>query len=157
MHFLVIGTTFVMITDDLEQLLKGIMNEARRLVNAERCSFFLLEKQHNSKVPRLVAKAFDGPDHLAVSSTTAALGSCVIPAEYRAIAGHVAVTGQLLNIADAYSHPLFCQEVDKATGFKTRFGLPLQERPQQILFPFSPQEHFVLPYQERGRYCPGGG
>lgn len=36
------------------------------------------------------------------------------------IAGHVAATGQLLNIDDAYSHPLFYKGVDEATGFRTR-------------------------------------
>ena len=28
--------------------------------------------------------------------------------------------GVLLNIKDAYSHPLFCRDVDRETGFKTR-------------------------------------
>jgi len=37
------------------------------------------------------------------------------------IAGHVAVTGHLLNIKDAYAHPLFHEGMDKNTGFKTRF------------------------------------
>jgi signal transduction protein with GAF and PtsI domain len=42
-----------------------------------------------------------------------------IPAD-QGIAGHVAQTGQLLNIRDAYSHPLFYPDVDKSTGFQTR-------------------------------------
>lgn len=36
------------------------------------------------------------------------------------IAGHVATTGKLLNIRDAYNHPLFYPGIDEATGFKTR-------------------------------------
>jgi len=36
------------------------------------------------------------------------------------IAGHVATTGKLLNIRDAYNHPLFYRGIDEATGFKTR-------------------------------------
>ncbi|MEQ2168054.1 hypothetical protein GOODEAATRI_010566, partial [Goodea atripinnis] len=36
------------------------------------------------------------------------------------IAGHVATTGQILNIKDAYSHPLFYRGVDDSTGFRTR-------------------------------------
>ena len=36
------------------------------------------------------------------------------------IAGQVAATGQALNIPDAYAHPLFNQEVDQKTGFRTR-------------------------------------
>ncbi|ROT80059.1 putative cGMP-dependent 3 [Penaeus vannamei] len=36
------------------------------------------------------------------------------------IAGHVATTGRLLNIKDAYAHPLFYKGFDECTGFKTR-------------------------------------
>ena len=36
------------------------------------------------------------------------------------VTGHVAMTGKLLNIKDAYSHPLFYSGVDEATGFVTR-------------------------------------
>lgn len=36
------------------------------------------------------------------------------------IAGHVATTGQLLNIRDAYNHPLFYRGIDELTGFRTR-------------------------------------
>lgn len=43
-----------------------------------------------------------------------------IPAN-QGIAGHVNTTGQLLNIDDAYSHPLFYRGVDDSTGFRTRF------------------------------------
>ena len=36
------------------------------------------------------------------------------------IAGHVAKTGELLNIPDAQSHPLFYRNIDQLTGFTTR-------------------------------------
>lgn len=36
------------------------------------------------------------------------------------MSGHVAATGKLLNIKDAYSHPLFYKGMDEATGFRTR-------------------------------------
>ena len=36
------------------------------------------------------------------------------------IAGHVAQTGELLNIPDAQSHPLFYRNIDQITGFTTR-------------------------------------
>ena len=39
------------------------------------------------------------------------------------IAGRVATTGQLLNIKDAYSHPLFYRGFDDSTGFKTRLEI----------------------------------
>ena len=44
-------------------------------------------------------------------------------------AGYVATTGEILNIKDAYSHPLFYKSLDESTGFKTRNMLcfPIQD------------------------------
>lgn len=95
--------------DDLNGLLREIMAEARRLTNAERCSLFLLDPEHL----HLVAKVFDGVIHEHVSTE-------VRIAKDQGIAGHVALTGKLLNIKDAYSHPLFYKGMDEATGFRTR-------------------------------------
>lgn len=36
------------------------------------------------------------------------------------IAGHVATSGKLLNIRDAYNHSLFYRGIDELTGFRTR-------------------------------------
>ncbi|KOC66276.1 cGMP-dependent 3',5'-cyclic phosphodiesterase [Habropoda laboriosa] len=36
------------------------------------------------------------------------------------IAGHVATTGNVLNIRNAYEHPLFYRGIDEVTGFRTR-------------------------------------
>lgn len=41
---------------DIDDLLREIMSEARRLTNSERCSLFLLDHDHQN----LVAKVFDG-------------------------------------------------------------------------------------------------
>ena len=41
---------------DLTDLLREIMNEARKLTNADRCSIFLLDRATNE----LVGKVFDG-------------------------------------------------------------------------------------------------
>lgn len=38
----------------------------------------------------------------------------------KGIAGHVATSGKLLNIRDAYNHPLFYRGIDELTGFRTR-------------------------------------
>ena len=42
-------------------------------------------------------------------------------AKNQGIAGHVATTGEVLNIRNAYSHPLFYKGIDDITGFKTRY------------------------------------
>ncbi|KAF7998096.1 hypothetical protein HCN44_009494 [Aphidius gifuensis] len=92
---------------DLPDLLKEIMIEARRLTNAERCSLFLLDTENNE----LVAKVFDGQslmtDEMRLSVD-------------QGVAGKVAKSGNLLNIRDAYNHPLFYSGFDEATGFKTK-------------------------------------
>ncbi|CAL4063774.1 unnamed protein product [Meganyctiphanes norvegica] len=93
--------------DDLPVLLKEVMTEARNLTGAERCSLFLLEQN------QLVAKVFDGEKKKKADEEVR------LPMD-QGIAGQVATTGQLLNIRDAYSHPLFYRGFDQATGFKTR-------------------------------------
>ncbi|XP_017893026.1 cGMP-dependent 3',5'-cyclic phosphodiesterase-like isoform X2 [Ceratina calcarata] len=93
---------------EFSDLLREIMAEVRNLTNAERCSLFLLDPEHEE----LVAKVFDG---LAIKDSH----EMRIPIG-QGIAGHVATTGKLLNIRDAYKDPLFYKGVDELTGFKTR-------------------------------------
>jgi GAF domain-containing protein len=52
-----------MFLGDLTDLLREIMVEARKLTNAERCSLFLLDSEHD----HLVAKIFDGETSTEVS------------------------------------------------------------------------------------------
>ncbi|XP_012562421.2 cGMP-dependent 3',5'-cyclic phosphodiesterase isoform X1 [Hydra vulgaris] len=93
--------------DDISTLLNKIMEEARNLTKAERCSLFLVDHDNFE----LVAKVFDG-----IKTETPEVR---IPIN-QGIAGHVACTGEMLNIKDAYSHPLFYPDVDAMTGFKTK-------------------------------------
>lgn len=95
--------------DDVSVLLKEIIAEARSLTSAEICSVFLLDRVSHE----LVAKVFDGG--VVIDEDT----ELRIPAD-QGIAGHVATTGTILNITDAYSHPLFYSGVDASTGFRTR-------------------------------------
>uniref|UniRef100_A0A4W4E9Y1 Phosphodiesterase n=1 Tax=Electrophorus electricus TaxID=8005 RepID=A0A4W4E9Y1_ELEEL len=96
--------------DDVSVLLQEIIVEARNLSNAEICSVFLLDRLSHE----LVAKVFDGG---VVNDDEVC--EFRIPAD-QGIAGHVATTGKILNIKDAYSHPLFYRGVDDSTGFRTR-------------------------------------
>nr|XP_006820514.1 PREDICTED: cGMP-dependent 3',5'-cyclic phosphodiesterase-like [Saccoglossus kowalevskii] len=97
------------ISNDVCVLLKEVMQEARNMTHAERCSLFLVENNE------LVAKVFDGN----VTENGEVLGEVRIPIN-QGIAGHVATSGRILNIKDAYSHPLFYRGVDETTGFRTR-------------------------------------
>ncbi|XP_015586833.1 cGMP-dependent 3',5'-cyclic phosphodiesterase isoform X2 [Cephus cinctus] len=94
---------------DLSDLLREIMAEARKLTHAERCSLFLLDPEQED----LVAKVFDGV------STRDSVKEMRI-ARGQGIAGHVATSGKLLNIRNAYDHPLFYRGIDEVTGFKTK-------------------------------------
>ncbi|KAG8002097.1 cGMP-dependent 3' [Nibea albiflora] len=88
------------------------------------CSVFLLDRLSHE----LVAKVFDGG---VVSDEEKEFR---IPAD-QGIAGHVATTGQILNIKDAYSHPLFYRGVDDSTGFRTRNILcfPIKDENNEVI------------------------
>uniref|UniRef100_A0AAX7UE72 Phosphodiesterase n=1 Tax=Astatotilapia calliptera TaxID=8154 RepID=A0AAX7UE72_ASTCA len=88
------------------------------------CSVFLLDRVSHE----LVAKVFDGG---VVSEEE---NEFRIPAD-QGIAGHVATTGQILNIKDAYSHPLFYRGVDDSTGFRTRNILcfPIKDENNEVI------------------------
>ncbi|XP_035829015.1 cGMP-dependent 3',5'-cyclic phosphodiesterase [Aplysia californica] len=138
--------------DDLTKLLREIMQEARNLTDAERCSVFLLDKDSDE----LVAMVFDGitADDKEVHITDSGdsgprwkvrsgqgkppesnvQGEIRLP-KTQGIAGHVATTGTLLNIRDAYSHPLFYRGIDDSTGFRTR---------NILCFPIMDEEGVVL-------------
>ncbi|XP_056904544.1 cGMP-dependent 3',5'-cyclic phosphodiesterase isoform X1 [Takifugu flavidus] len=110
--------------DDVSVLLQEIIVEARNLSGAEICSVFLLDRLSHE----LVAKVFDGG---VVSDEEKEFR---IPAD-QGIAGHVATTGQILNIKDAYSHPLFYRGVDDSTGFRTRNILcfPIKDETNEVI------------------------
>ncbi|KAJ8347833.1 hypothetical protein SKAU_G00264220 [Synaphobranchus kaupii] len=110
--------------DDVSVLLQEIIVEARNLSNAEICSVFLLDSVSHE----LVAKVFDGG---VVNEDEKEFR---IPAD-QGIAGHVATTGKILNIKDAYSHPLFYRGVDDSTGFHTRNILcfPIKDENSEVI------------------------
>ncbi|KAJ8276686.1 hypothetical protein COCON_G00084380 [Conger conger] len=110
--------------DDVSVLLQEIIVEARNLSNAEICSVFLLDRVSHE----LVAKVFDGG---VVNEDEKEFR---IPAD-QGIAGHVATTGKILNIKDAYSHPLFYRGVDDSTGFHTRNILcfPIKDENNEVI------------------------
>nr|XP_023648140.1 cGMP-dependent 3',5'-cyclic phosphodiesterase [Paramormyrops kingsleyae] len=110
--------------DDVSVLLQEIIVEARNLSNAEICSVFLLDRVSHE----LVAKVFDGG---VVNDDEKEFR---IPAD-QGIAGHVATTGKILNIKDAYSHPLFYRGVDDSTGFRTRNILcfPIKDENNEVI------------------------
>ena len=88
---------------DLAALQALITREAKDLLHAERVSVFLFDRD---KCELWSAISQEGR----IMRFDARLG----------IAGAVAMTGQMINVADAYEHPLFYKEVDLQTGYRTR-------------------------------------
>lgn len=113
-HLLKVAKNLFTLVDDVSVLLSEIMTEARNLTNAERCSLFLWDKERDE----LVAKVFDG-EIPSDGSDNGKEPEVRIPVT-QGIVGHVATTGKMLNIKDAYSHPMFYKGLDEKTGFRTR-------------------------------------
>ncbi|MEG4805247.1 GAF domain-containing protein [Microcoleus sp. ARI1-B5] len=92
---------------DLETTLRAVMDQARDLMQADRSTLFLLNREANELWTK-VAKA-DGKTmvDLRISAN-------------KGIAGYVASTGQPLNITDAYDDPRFDPSADQQTGYRTR-------------------------------------
>nr|CCC92770.1 putative cAMP-specific phosphodiesterase [Trypanosoma congolense IL3000] len=88
--------------DNLDEtvLASSIMNTVKSLTESARCSLFLVKED------MLEAHFEDG-------------NIVTIPKE-TGIAGYVAVTGETVNIPDAYADERFNREVDKATGYRTK-------------------------------------
>lgn len=110
----------------MDMLVMKIMNFAQRLVDADRASLFLVD----SKSKELYATIFDVGVEDANTQHSADSGgedNGVHPPsrEIRfpigtGIAGQVALTGEILNIEDAYSDPRFNRTVDAITGYTTK-------------------------------------
>ncbi|XP_046854037.1 cGMP-dependent 3',5'-cyclic phosphodiesterase-like isoform X2 [Xenia sp. Carnegie-2017] len=111
-HLLNVAKNLFIHLDNVSVLLNEILQGAKKLTQAEICSLFLVDKERQELVSKVFFnhKANDGGDE--TKEVRVAFG--------QGIAGHVAQTGVMLNIKDAYSHPKFCKDIDRKTGFKTR-------------------------------------
>ena len=92
--------------NDLDTLLGRIAEETSKILNAERTSLFIYDKEHGCLWSR-VAEGEGG--------RTITLGM-----DEPGIVVHVARIGQPLRVDDAYREPLFNREVDRMTGYHTR-------------------------------------
>ena len=89
---------------DLDRLLKMIVQSAARVVEADRCTLFLVDRDRGE----LWSKVAQGVQMKEIR----------IPMD-RGIAGAVATTNTAVNIPDAYRDARFNQAVDKQTGYRT--------------------------------------
>ena len=99
-------------------LITTIMQKARELLDADRCTLFLLDKENG----QLWSKIAEGTQEIRIPM-------------HMGIAGHVATTGEVLNIPDAYNDKRFNKDIDLKTGYRTRtiLCMPLRNNQGQII------------------------
>jgi adenylate cyclase len=105
---------------DLTALLLKIMQKTSEVMEADRSTLFLVDDDKQE----IWSKVAQGES---VKEIRVPLGV--------GIAGHVARTGDTVNIADAYQDPRFNSEVDRRTGYKTRtiLCMPMRRLSGKIL------------------------
>ncbi len=104
---------------DLDALLALILREAAKVVEADRCSLFLIDHARHELWSKIA--------HGAESEIRFPIGV--------GIAGAVARSGQPINIPDAYHDARFNREVDVATGYRTRniLCVPMKDTAQKMV------------------------
>jgi len=104
---------------NLKKLLFKLMDEVRKILNADRCTVFL----YNENTNELWSKVAIGLDD-----------EIRFPAD-KGIAGHVWKTGEIVNIPDAYKDNRFNPEVDKKTGYRTKsiLTMPLSNLYNEVI------------------------
>ncbi len=90
---------------NLDRLLPLIMDEVTRLMQAERSTFYIVDHEVGQLWSKVAQKAEIKEIRLPIG---------------KGIAGHVANTGEIINIEDAYQDDRFDPATDKKTGFRTR-------------------------------------
>ena len=99
------------------ELLPELVRRAKRLVNCDRASLFLLTEDR-TELTTILAK------------NSAPIS---VPADGTSIAGEAVTRGNIINLARADTHPSFNKEVDRRTGYKTRSMLVMPIRSSQAL------------------------
>jgi signal transduction histidine kinase/putative methionine-R-sulfoxide reductase with GAF domain len=89
----------------IKRLLPLIIDEVSHLMNAERSTFYIVDEERG-QLWSIIAQMAE------VLEIRLKIGV--------GIAGHVAQTGEVVNIKDAYNDPRFDPTTDKKTGYKTR-------------------------------------
>ncbi len=107
-------------TLDLSELLGKILDVAKTLTKAERGTLFLVDEKAD-EIWSLIAQGMEKQE--------------IRLPRGRGIAGHVARTGETVNIPDAYADSRFDPEVDRRTGFHTRniLTLPIRNKAGKII------------------------
>ncbi|KAM9782509.1 dual 3',5'-cyclic-AMP and -GMP phosphodiesterase 11A [Neosynchiropus ocellatus] len=104
---------------DLTNLSYKILINVCILVDADRCSLFLVEGPAHKRT--LVSKFFDVHSGTTVRPSSNTLNSNEVQVPWgKGIIGYVAEHGETVNIPNAYEDHRFSDEIDKLTGYKTQ-------------------------------------
>jgi HD-GYP domain-containing protein (c-di-GMP phosphodiesterase class II) len=98
-------TRRLMSITDLDALLRDMAEATTKLLEADRATIFIVDREKNELWSRVALGAGVGEIRLAIGV---------------GIAGTVAATGETINIPDAYADPRFNPEPDKRSGYRTR-------------------------------------
>uniref|UniRef100_A0A8C4S0X5 Phosphodiesterase n=1 Tax=Erpetoichthys calabaricus TaxID=27687 RepID=A0A8C4S0X5_ERPCA len=104
------------------------------MVDADRCSLFLVEGTANKKT--LVSKFFDVHAGTTVLPSLSIENSDEVQVPWgKGIIGYVAEHGETVNIPDAYQDRRFSDEIDKLTGYKTKslLCMPIRNSDGEII------------------------
>uniref|UniRef100_A0A158P8A5 Phosphodiesterase n=1 Tax=Angiostrongylus cantonensis TaxID=6313 RepID=A0A158P8A5_ANGCA len=101
----------------MDTVIIKVMNFAAKLVDADRASLFLVDNKNQE----LYARIFDvGREGEELEGNSKEEHKEIRFSMKRGIAGHVALTGEGLNIENAYEDHRFNPEVDTKTGYTTK-------------------------------------
>ncbi|MBZ0187900.1 MAG: GAF domain-containing protein, partial [Candidatus Obscuribacterales bacterium] len=106
----------------LDALLETITRETQNMLNADRCSVFVVE-QNAEELWTQVAQGLVG------------FKTIRIPLNGTSIVAYCARSAEIINIADAYDDDRFDREVDKHTGYRTKSVLcvPMMNRSRGVI------------------------
>ncbi len=119
---------------NLTVLLERILLEARSFTRADAGTLFLLKSDHLTFeiAQNDTLKSFVGGRHGKMDVPP-------VPLNRESVSGYVAVTGEVLNIEDVYTDPVYHFEgpknYDRMTGYRTRsiLGVPMKDHEDQII------------------------
>ena len=114
-----VGRT-IAIETNIDSLLTIIAQQIQQALQADRCTVFLLDDEHNE----LWSKVALGLEMQEIRFSAS-----------KGLAGHVAMSGETINIKNAYESEYFNKDIDLQTGYKTRniLCMPIRNLSHQIV------------------------
>jgi Nif-specific regulatory protein len=106
---------------ELDNLLKLIVEKISAVMEAERSTLYIVDEAKNELWFKVAQ------DESRVDEKRLKIGT--------GVAGYVAETGEIINVAEPYSDPRFYREIDKMTGFVTKsiLTIPLKSATGKII------------------------